>query len=78
MLNPSQLDMGIPTKEKLTFLVDGEELAANIQMQYTAYQLDNYQIKSPNKTGMDIFNHIIQFRKENNKSDCKPSSHLIF
>ena len=51
--------MGILTKEKLKLLVDGEELAANIQMQDAAYQLDKYKLNTPNKTGVDLFNHII-------------------
>ena len=35
MLNPYHVDMGIPMKEKLILIVDGEELAENMQIQDT-------------------------------------------
>ena len=63
MLNPSHIDMDIPTKDQLTSLVDGKELAAKRKIQDSNYHIDNYQLKSPKKTGMDLFNQTIQFRK---------------
>ena len=68
--------MGIPTKEQLTLLVDGKQLAENMQMQDANYQLDNYQFKKPNKKGIDILIHIIHFHNKNIKSDDKPSNQL--
>ena len=68
MLNVSQIDSGIPMKEKITSVVDGKDFAAKIQIQDAAYQIDNYHINPPNKKLMDILNQIIQFRNKNKKS----------
>ena len=68
MLNPSQIDMGIPTKEQLTLIVDRGQLVAKMQMQDNVYQIDNYHLKLPNKTRLYLFNHMIQFGNNNNKS----------
>ena len=50
ILNPSQIGMGIPTKYQLTLIMDGKELASNMQMQDATYQVDKYHSNPPNKT----------------------------
>ena len=76
MLNPSHIDMVISINDQLKLVVDGKELASKIHIQDTAYQIENYHIKPPTKTGMDLLNYIIKFRKNNKKSDGKSISHL--
>ena len=67
MLNPSHIDMVISINDQLKLVVDGKELASKIHIQDTAYQIENYHLKPHNKTGIDLFNHMIQFCNNNNK-----------
>ena len=76
MLNQFHIYIGIPLKEQLSSVVNGKELAKNMQVQYATYNLENYHLKPPNKTGIYLFIRMVQFRKNNNRYYCKPSSHL--